>query len=502
MKRQSQVCGPADAVLRAALLVLACALPWPALAQSTNYWSNQYGNRARLLGGSVIGSVQDLSATYYNPGALALLDDPQFLLAGNVYQFINLSVQNSLGEGRDLFTSRVIGLAPLFAGRIRFGFLGKHRLAYTFFTRQYVDLRLEDRSPLTGANLFGIPDLTFNSGNVLLESSLGEYWGGLSWSYPLTEHIGIGVTPFIAVRRQRVREQLVVQGLGASGLAGMAFQSREIYYQNVRVLAKLGVAADYGTWRFGMSLTTPQFLSAAGRGETGLDSTLVSQGTTPAQVVSNFQDGLSSQYHSPWSVGAGLSRSFGSSRLHLSAEWFAPVSEYHVIDSDPFIGQSTGEELNTDVTLRLDDVLNVGLGLEHRYSEGLNLYLSFSTDFSATPPSTDVALALSGFDLYHFATGASFQVGRYDVTLGGVFSFGDLNTPRTLEFIPGDAITRRLETPGSARVEYYRITAVVGLSLLSQKKTAPAEPSREKPPTPAGQPGAGSSATVPVAPGL
>ncbi len=502
--------GPTDiALLRAALLalVLGCALPAPALAQSTNYWSNQFGNRARLLGGSVVGSVEDLSAVYYNPGVLALLDDPQFLLAGNVYQLTSLSVQDGLGQGRDIGSSRLVGVAPLFAGRLRLGFLGKHRLAYTFLTRQSVDLRLEERSPLGGEDLFGIADLRFTTGDVRLEQSLGEYWAGLSWSYPLTEHIGIGVTPFVAVRRQKVRQQLEVQGLGESGLSGMAFQSREFYFRHARLLAKLGVGADYGTWRFGMSLTTPGLVSALGRGQSGVDSTLVTQGTAPSQVITDFQEGLAATYRSPWSVAAGASRSFfGDTRLHLSAEWFAPVSEYRILDAAPVTAQSTGEELNTDVTLRLDDVLNVGVGLEHRYSEVLNLYLSFSTDFSAARPSTNVSTALSGWDLYHFASGASFQVARYDVTLGGIFAFGDLTTPRTLEFIPGDAISRRLEPPGSARLEYYRFTLVLGLSILRPRNTttgsAGPAPVRERPSAPASPTGPGAPATVPVAPDL
>lgn len=487
------------------IAVLACALPRPALAQSTNYWSNQFGNRARLLGGSVVGSAEDLSAVYYNPGALALMDDPQFLLAGNVYQLTSVSLQNGLGEGKDIGSSRLVGVAPLFAGRLRLGFLGKHRLAYAFLTRQSVDLRLEERSPLGGDDLFGIPDLRSSVGEVRLEQSLGEYWAGLSWSYPLTEHIGIGVTPFVGVRRQKVRQQLTVQGLGESGLAGTAYQAREFYYRHVRLLAKLGVAADYGTWRFGMSVTTPGLIGALGLGQTGVDSTLVTQGSAPSQVVTDFQEGLSATYRSPWSVAAGASRSFGDdTRLHVSAEWFAPVSRYRILDASPFIAQSTGEQLDTDVTLELDDVLNVGVGLEHQYSERLNLYLSFSTDFSAARPSNDVATSLSGWDLYHFATGGSFQVGRYDVTLGGIFAFGDLVTPRTLEFIPGDAISRRLEPPGSARVEYYRMTLVLGLSILRPRSTAPAAPAAREPPPAArslGTPGGGSSA-VPVAPDL
>ena len=45
-----------------------CLAPF-ARPQDSHYWTNQYGTRATLLGGAVIGSVLDLSGTYYNPGA-------------------------------------------------------------------------------------------------------------------------------------------------------------------------------------------------------------------------------------------------------------------------------------------------------------------------------------------------------------------------------------------------------------------------------------------------
>lgn len=47
--------------------------------QEDNYWNIQYGTRSTLLGGTVIGSVSDLSATYYNPGAIALFRDVNFI---------------------------------------------------------------------------------------------------------------------------------------------------------------------------------------------------------------------------------------------------------------------------------------------------------------------------------------------------------------------------------------------------------------------------------------
>ena len=49
----------------AALAMLVCLQA--SRAQDTQYWNIQYGTRSTLLGGAVIGSVADLSATYYNP---------------------------------------------------------------------------------------------------------------------------------------------------------------------------------------------------------------------------------------------------------------------------------------------------------------------------------------------------------------------------------------------------------------------------------------------------
>ncbi len=58
--------------LVAASAVILLAGLHSARGQDTQYWNLQYGTRSTLLGGAVIGSVSDLSATYYNPGALGL----------------------------------------------------------------------------------------------------------------------------------------------------------------------------------------------------------------------------------------------------------------------------------------------------------------------------------------------------------------------------------------------------------------------------------------------
>ena len=69
-------------------------------AQENNYWNIQYGTRSTLLGGAVIGRVSDLSATFYNPGAIALFPDVKFILSAQVYQMDNFTIKDGAGRKR------------------------------------------------------------------------------------------------------------------------------------------------------------------------------------------------------------------------------------------------------------------------------------------------------------------------------------------------------------------------------------------------------------------
>src|SRR5262245_53783037 len=71
----------------------------PARAQVSQYWTEEFGNRARLLGGAVVGDPADMSACFYNPGGLALVENPEILLAGNVLRYETIRVEGAGGRG-------------------------------------------------------------------------------------------------------------------------------------------------------------------------------------------------------------------------------------------------------------------------------------------------------------------------------------------------------------------------------------------------------------------
>ena len=64
-------------------------------AQDSHYWTYQYGTRSNLLGGAVIGSVLDLSGTYYNPGGLSLIETEavELLMFAKVFHFPTISIE-------------------------------------------------------------------------------------------------------------------------------------------------------------------------------------------------------------------------------------------------------------------------------------------------------------------------------------------------------------------------------------------------------------------------
>ena len=79
-------------------LLLALTITNLCLAQDAHYWTEQYGNKSTLMSGSVVGSVDDLGAMYYNPARLALQDDPTFLISAKAYQNVSLKVKDGIGE--------------------------------------------------------------------------------------------------------------------------------------------------------------------------------------------------------------------------------------------------------------------------------------------------------------------------------------------------------------------------------------------------------------------
>ena len=400
----------------------------PVMSQDSHYWNIQYGTRSTLLGGAVIGSVSDLSATYYNPGAVALFKDANFILSARVYQLETITVEDGAGVGTDLDFSTIVPSPSFIAFDFKFDFLGKARLALSILTRQKMDFEFQTRLIDSLDIIESSPGKENFAGGISLRREFNEVWGGITYSSKLNEVIGFGLTWYLAYRSQTSSNQTVVQVLPSEGDIASYTDFQSYKYNNMRSLLKFGIGMNLQPLTLGATVTTPS-INITGSGSVGTHFFLNGidrdgDGNNDNEFDSNFQDEIASEYKSSWAVGFGGGYRVGKFKFHASAEWYDAISNFFVLDTEPFVSQGSGETLTNDLTHELKSVTNYGFGVDFFSSESLILSGSFVTDFSARIPETETNLTVSTWDIYHISGGTTFKVGNSDLTLGLEYAFG------------------------------------------------------------------------------
>jgi len=453
----------------AALFLLAGLTPHNALAQDAHYWQETYGTRAQLLGGLVIGSQVDISAVFYNPGALTFGATKELAVAGNAYRYTSITYKNADGGSKDLTSSGLNAVPSLFAGALSLGSSDKNRFAYSVLSRYSANVDVQGHG-LPIDTLFGVGNLPYAAGDVHLVENLSEYWAGFSYARVLTPHIGVGITPFFAVRSQDGRLESQITALNAAGAA--AYEGRDVSfsYSNWRILAKLGMSVQYPRWSAGLTITTPSGrLFGSGqvvRNINGVDQGIAGNGPTPPYIANNFQQNLTANYKSGASVGFGGSFTFGDSvtpsTIHVAGEWFAPVDQNAILDPAPFTPQTGGAQVTGQVVEKLNSVFNAGGAFEHKFSGAWGAYGSFRTDQSSATSEVNNA-ALSRWNITHVTGGVSFGFGRNEFVLGTDIGFGSFTQPENRGNVPEG-------TPVLAEgsiISYKDITFIVGYRFAS-----------------------------------
>ena len=429
-----------------------------ARAQDAHYWTNQYGARAGLLGGVVVGSLLDLSDAYYNPGALALASDPSLLLGTEAIELLSVTVDNGLGTGLDVSSTQLQPAPGFFA--ISFG----SAWTLSVLTRQDFVFSTEGRRTDV-RDLLPAPGDEFFSGEAMLNQTLRESWLGATWSKPVGSNVGArdqASTTFLALRSQRGRTQVVGQAVNPGGEGASLVDFFEFRYWNVRVLWKAGLAVDLSPLTLGLTLTTPS-IDLAGSGSLFTNTSAIgfdAGGMESSQLVSSFQIDLDSEFRSPLSIAVGAAYVVGSTKIHTSAEWFNSVGGYQVLQGSEFEGQTTGDTLALGISQELRSIINFGFGLEHTLSDLVSLYGSFATDFSASSGRAASQLSITNWDIYQISAGSTFTVDRTSITLGLGFGTGNqtVNTDFTLD--PGGLFETRPRD-----VDFRKLKLIAGVSL-------------------------------------
>jgi len=419
-----------------------------------------------LLSGAVVGSIHDMSATYYNPGGLGYIDEPEILLSANAYQVSKMTVEDGAGQGFNLENSDFNPLPNMFAGAFRWKWLGSNKLAYSFLTRYNFDAEVRGGRVARVDVLDDYPGEEEFAGGLLENGTVKEAWAGLTWARGLSNRIGLGITQYLSIRSQSSESEQFAQAMTDTGHVALFYDIDNYSADMYSLLWKVGLGFDFRPVTVGITLTTPnvQFFGSGNatlnRTEVGLDRD--NDGTPDDFFESDIQEGVTANYHSPLSIAAGVALHLSTTKIHLAAEWFDGVPAYDVLELDGFESQATGQTVNRSLRSASSEVLNVAAGVEHKFGEKYVGYLSFNTDYSAI--STDSDVAVTGFDLYHVSGGTNVRFSRSEVMIGLSYAWGSDKITQSINLDPG-AGGPVAGTGEQVDVVYRQTTFLIGFSV-------------------------------------
>ena len=433
-------------------IVTLCLCPAILRGQDSQYWTIQYGPVAELLGGVVVGTTRDLSATYYNPGALALAKDPSVLASVSSFEYTRITA-TSIPPILDFQDSNITPSPSLFAFALPKSWTGRHTVAFSALTRQDMDLRV-DNWQVTPSHQAG--------GESLFDQSLNENWFGVTWAHSVGEQIGLGVTTYAAYRGHRARKEVSAEAAlsATQGAAGLLVEDFD--YSNYRLLWKVGISTQRRAWDLGLSLTTAS-VRLFGTGSASYTRSTVGAdlGSGPAvSVAVQHQDDLESRYESPWSIAAGGGYRKGQNVFHATVEWFGKVEGFDVLDTSSFASDPAAADLLKRLHQQAKSVVNFGVGYERKVSDRLSCYGAFTTDFTFADEQESGTNSLSTWDIYHLSAGTSLAIAGVKLTLGAEYATGKDTRSFTALVVPPEGAPALASLP--LEVKYSRFRVLLG----------------------------------------
>jgi hypothetical protein len=414
----------------------------PASGQDDHYWSQQYGAESTLLGGAMVGGADDNSAVYYNPGALAFINNPSLSIDANVYRMDKTIISDGAGNGLNLNSAQISIYPQIISGMLKLLKNERIKFSYTLLTRNHNNILMNTRYTNTAAQDDpGNPNpaATTFVGAYDYVNQLDEQWLGFGTGYQLSDKLGIGATLFGIYRGQSyqltnyTRE---VNYVDPYYTFRTITNDEGVKYTSVRMLAKFGLAYATGRWKYGLTLTTPSIgIYSTGAIQRENSDLVISE--NPEDMKDNFlimdsKSGLTAKYKHPLSVAFGVDYRTSKTRIVFSAEYFTRINTYHLLEpsSQPFLYPTSYLD-SADIRPLIDSylhvenasrpVFNAGIGLSQTVFKQFSLLLGAYTDFTSydKPPEADELLhASGGFDIYHLSAGSSYHKQKHTVTLG------------------------------------------------------------------------------------
>ena len=447
-------------------IIFLAVLMIPLLVKAQGYYNGEnFGNRSILLSGNVTGSVDDLGLTYYNPARLALIEDPVFTINAKAYQISSLKFENVFGRDSKLNDSRFEGVPSLISGTFGVEKWEKHYFAYAFLSKERSRLNLNINREIDLENVDeDFVDEDRLVGNFQLDNKRNDEWFGVSWGMKLKENLSIGVSTFVSIYNYGGLYDLrFASSFEDSGVD--AFSNRIKFGQNsYGIFWKLGIAWELDKFDLGLNVDLP-YLEVFGDGKFQYQRFV--SGIDPENEDFQFYDfeGLETSRKTPLGISFGFGWPFGKNKLHFKADWHAGISEYDRLVIPPVEFGEAGFAFREE----LRSVINFGIGGEFYLNEKVNIYGSFSTDFSPVESAANLFDLIEkeegdanfDADYMHYGLGLDIKLKKLKLVVGTTYSTASGEFSDPIDFPLGEVPIN--DDPSRSTQNRWRI--IVGLEI-------------------------------------
>ena len=417
------------------LLMAFVLKPSTARAQESNYSNYEVGSMATMLGGSVTAGIANISAIYYNPGALSFLETTSVSLETAALFGGSLKIENGAGQDIDIKSSFFDVIPSLIGGT----FKGKKNKDLTF---AYAAITVN--SSLINFNVRNtafIDVLTANSGDELYEgiydysNKIRENWIGASVSKKVNKNFAFGATLFGAYFSQAysLRQSAIVSNVLAdtisTSLASSSFQ-RDLRFSSFGLILKAGAVYRFDYSSIGLTMTTPNLnIDLFAKGGLSEIINVNIPGVIPTFSTSLYGEKLTTYHRTPFIISLGYQKELVGAKWNLSLTYNSAVKEYTMVETAAqFIGQPGLRKPPLRVFDMARQIFNVAFGLKKDLREGLSFLGGARTDLnyisSEFLESNRFIPKMSYWNLYHITTGIIWFTEKAHLTLGGDYAFG------------------------------------------------------------------------------
>ncbi len=412
--------------MKFSFIIILLAVGIHSYAQDYHHWSEHFGARASLLGGAATAGLGDNATVYYNPAAMAFVDDPSLSISVNAYRIRNLKLTDALGPNLDLEGTQFATSPNLIAGILEFEKRKKLRLGYSVITRRSFSSKFDYLHQGSYDILSTTAGKEIFVGSHNFHHQLNEYWAGFGLSYQISKSFSIGFAHYGIYRDVKYGNSYEMSVLPEDGSLGdVASVSTNVTfnYWNVKGVFKPSIALSVDNFKLGISFTTPSF-NMLGKGNVYRDYSIINMDEVIGSDVTFIDraEGQKAVHKENGSIAFGVSWKLGKRAwLHFTNETFFGGKYYLIFNPDQspnvyptYIADTTtfryfGNQNFLAFGEETEARTNVGIGLETRLAKRWEMYLGARTDFMYNEQPyyliSRIGVEASKWNLYHFSLG-------------------------------------------------------------------------------------------------